>query len=662
MLKNKIFGGLFLSFAGALSMAVLLFAAPSDTPVADAVRAGDSATLRALLTQGVDVNAAQGDGMTALHWAAYKADVETAEILLYAGANVKATTRINAMTPLILAAQTGSARMIETLIENGADPNLTISTGTTPLMLAAAAGNPDAVNALIEAGAFVDAKENAQGQTALMFAASYNRDDAIKVLMENGADVALASTVVDVAARSPGRGRGGQTAARGRGAGTGGNQQAAVPAGGRGGQNPQAAAAAQAQSQGRGRNAQAAAAGRRGRGRGGQAQAAVPGQAAGQDAASPGGRGRRGQRGAAGAAARGRGRNAQAAATGAGGRGRGANAQSADTASDAPLLSASGLPVTSGNVGSVRRSSGGRRRGFGGDRPRRVDYLGGMTPLLFAVREGHSEATRTLLDQGADIDGVSPGDKSSPLLVATINGHFDLAKFLLDEGADPTLASMAGATPLYAVVNVKWAPEAGYPQPDTTQEETTYLDLMQALLDKGADVNAQLEKELWYTSYTFDLSRVDAGGATAFWRAAQVSDIDALKLLVAAGADAELANKDDVLPIHVGTGGGVHGNDEVLAPGGWLLAARYLVEELGADVNAKDKNGYTPLHNAASIGEIELVQYLVDKGANVRAVSNNGETTADMANGPRQRIQPFPETLALLRSLGSKFNSHCVSC
>ncbi len=658
-MRNKVIRGLFLSFAGAVSVTVLLLAAPSDTPVADAVRAGDNATLRSLLTQGADVNAAQGDGMTALHWAAYKADVETAEILLYAGANVRAATRINAMTPLILAAQTGSARMIEALLESGADPNLAIATGTTPLMLAAAAGSADAVSALIEAGAEVDATENAQGQTALMFAASFNRDAAIKVLMENDADATQASKVVDVAARSSrGRGRGGQTAARGRGAGTGGNQQAAaVPGGGRG-RNAQAAA-----SQGRGGNAQAAAAGRRGRGRGGQA-AATPGQDRGQNpAAAAGGRGRRGQRGQAGAQARGRGGNAQAAATRTGGRGRGANVQSAETASDAPLLSASGLPVTSGNVGSVRRQTGRRGRGFNrGDRPRRVDYLGGLTPLLFAVREGHFEATRSLLDQGADINAVTPGDKSSPLLVATINGHFDLAKYLLDEGADPKLASMAGATPLYAAVNVKWAPEAGYPQPDTTQEETTYLELMQAFLDKGADVDAQLEKELWFTSYTFDLSRVDAGGATAFWRAAQVSDIDALRLLVAAGADPEIANKDDVKPIHVGTGGGVHGNDEVLAPGGWLLAVRYLVEELGADVNSKDKNGYTPIHNAASIGESELVQYLVDKGGNVRAVSNNGETTADMANGPRQRIQPFPETLALLRSLGSKFNSNCVSC
>ena len=590
MLRKKLLGGLCLSFIGALSVTVLLLSAPSDTPVADAVRARDTATLRSLLIKGVDVNAAQGDGMTALHWAAYQEDVETAEILLYAGANVRAATRINAMTPLILAAQTGSAPMIETLLANGADPNIAIATGTTPLMLAAAAGNADAVTALIDAGADVDATENAQGQTALMFAASFNRDDAIQVLMENGADVAIASKVVDVAVRSArSRGRGGQTAARGRGAGTGGNQQAA--------------------------------------------------------------------------AAPGRGRNAQAAAAGGRGRGRGANAQSDETASDAPLLSASGLPVTSGNVGSVRRQSGGRGRRFNrGDRPRRIDYLGGLTPLLFAVREGHFEATKSLLDQGADINAVSPGDKSSPLLVATINGHFDLAGYLLDEGADPKLASMAGATPLYAAVNVKWAPEAGYPQPDTSQEATTYLELMQAFLDKGADVNAQLEKELWYTSYTFDLSRVDAGGATAFWRAAQVSDIDALRLLKAAGADPEIANKDDVKPIHVGTGGGVHGNDEVLAPGGWLLAVRYLVEELGAAVNAKDKNGYTPLHNAASIGESELVQYLADKGGNVRAVSNNGETTADMANGPRQRIQPFPETLALLRSLGSKFNSNCVSC
>ena len=190
----------------------------------------------------------------------------------------------------------------------------------------------------------------------------------------------------------------------------------------------------------------------------------------------------------------------------------------------------------------------------------------------------------------------------------------------------------------------------------------TYLDLMQALLDRSADPNVRLTKELWYTSYNFDLSRVDAGGATPFWRAAQVSDVAAMRLLVAAGADPNIGTNESVMPLHVATGGGVHGNDEMFAPGGWMPAVHYLVEELGADVNTVDDDGYTPLHNAASIGHDEMVQYLFDKGADVKAVSNDGETVADMANGPRQRIQPFPETIALLLKLGSPFSDNCVSC
>ena len=96
--------------------------------------------VRALLKQGVDVNAAQGDGMTALHWAARQGDVELAQMLLYAGANVKATTRLGGYTPLIMAAQIGSAPMIETLLKAGADPKAATTNGTTPLMLAAASG------------------------------------------------------------------------------------------------------------------------------------------------------------------------------------------------------------------------------------------------------------------------------------------------------------------------------------------------------------------------------------------------------------------------------------------------------------------------------------------------------------------------------------------
>jgi ankyrin repeat protein len=89
---------------------------------------------------------------------------------------------------------------------------------------------------------------------------------------------------------------------------------------------------------------------------------------------------------------------------------------------------------------------------------------------------------------------------------------------------------------------------------------------------------------------------------------------------------------------------------------------KFLVEELGADVNARDHNGYTPLHHAAARGDNELIRYLVSKAADATAVARSGQTTADMANGPVQRIQPFPETVALLESFGSKNNHRCMSC
>ena len=89
---------------------------------------------------------------------------------------------------------------------------------------------------------------------------------------------------------------------------------------------------------------------------------------------------------------------------------------------------------------------------------------------------------------------------------------------------------------------------------------------------------------------------------------------------------------------------------------------RYLVEELGADVNARDHEGYAPLHHAAARGDNELTRYLVSRGADVMVVSRRGQTTVDMANGPVQRIQPFPETIVLLEGLGAVNNHRCVSC
>jgi hypothetical protein len=121
-----------------------------------------------------------------------------------------------------------------------------------------------------------------------------------------------------------------------------------------------------------------------------------------------------------------------------------------------------------------------------------------------------------------------------------------------------------------------------------------------------------------------------------------------------------------VWPIHaaagVGYGEGYAANAHRHVPDGWMPALRFLVEELGADVNARDFNGYTPLHHAAARGDDEMILYLVEKGADVMAVSRKGQTTADMANGPVQRVQPFPATVALLEKLGSKNNHKCLSC
>ncbi len=162
-----------------------------------------------------------------------------------------------------------------------------------------------------------------------------------------------------------------------------------------------------------------------------------------------------------------------------------------------------------------------------------IGTQGGLTALHFAARQGSAAAARALVEGGADVNLPSPGDQASPLLVALINGHFDLAAYLLDKGANPNLLSDAGVSPLYAVLNVQWAPIAAYPQPRAhLQQSRGYLDVMKLLLDKGADPNARVRRKVWYSGYNFDQSGVDEAGATPFWRAAYAADVAAMKLLV----------------------------------------------------------------------------------------------------------------------------------
>lgn len=608
----------------ALSMAAVS-ASSADLRIVDAAAAGNLVSVRALIKAGADVNAAQGDGMTALHWAAMKDDAAMTQMLVAAGASPKAVTRLGDYTPIFFAAKNGNAAITRALLTAGADAKAATTLGLTPLMVAAAAGNPETITLLIDKGADVNAVEKITSETPLMFAAANNRPDAIKVLVARGADIKAASKLVDIvkqqaAARAAGGGgRGGGAAAGGRGGAPAPPvlidaatialvaQAGALPSDLKALQNPgPTAGGSQAVGQG-GRQGQAGQGGGQGGG----------GQAAGDDSTL------------------------------------------------AP-----------------------------------VDFMGGLTPLLFAARQGHIEAVTALVAAGADVNQVNPGDKSSPMLVATVNGNFDVAMYFLQHGGDPNLASTANATPLYAALNVQWAPHAFYPQPSPAQQKTSHLELMDALLTAGAKPNLRLVKKLWYTGYNFDQSGVDAKGTTAFWRAVQAGDLPAMKLLIAHGADPSIASiatnvrlpngrtsADATTPpfasatppaapaapvppaevpganaLLMASGAGFDGNFQVLSPLGFMPALKYLVEELHMNINALDAKGYSAVHYAAFRGDNEMIKYLVSKGADPKVVAKDGMTTVDYANGPVQRLQPFPETIKLLESMGAVNNHKCKSC
>jgi ankyrin repeat protein len=605
-------------------MTAWLGAAPSPSSVADAAMKGDRDAVRALLKQGADVSAAKGDGMTALHFAAERGDAAMTEMLVYAGANVAAVTRIGHYTPLHVASRAGNPAVVQALLKAGANVSArTTTSGVTPLHLAAASGSAAVVELLLDHGADADAGESEWGQTPLMFAAAENRVDAIRLLLERGADATIKTRTIDIAHQSQ----------LDRAAGN--VQKKVLEAAVVKGQQPTPR----------------------------QVQAAIEASrelyASGKIPPPE-----------------------EKPAAGRGGRGGADDANAANSFNPEEI----NPPVSN---------------------------KGGMTALLHAARQGHLEAARALLDGGAPIDQPGSGDATSPLLMAVINGEFDLAMFFIERGANVNLAAAGnGATPLWAAVNTQWQPRTRYPQPqEMEQQKATYLDVMKALLDRGADPDARLKTHPWYLVYSGCGNRncglADTAGSTAFWRAAYATDLDAMKLLVARGADPNIPTIAPNVPVRRGGGGppagaggpiaptaeanqakfnampvpaggpgalaihaaagveygeGFAGNAHRHAPDAWMAVMKYLVEELHADVNARDNDGYTPLHHAAARGDNEMINYLLSKGADVTAVARSGQTTADMANGPVQRISPFPATVALLEKLGSKNSHKCISC
>jgi ankyrin repeat protein len=169
------------------------FATAVESPVADAAMNGDRAAVQSLLKKKASVNAPQADGATAIEWAAYRDDLELADLLIAAGANPTIPNREGA-TAIQLAALHGSVAMLEKLLNAGANVNERGVNGETALMFAARNGSLPALNFLLKRGADVNAKETLRGTTALMWAVEQKHTDAVKLLIEHGAEVGVASS------------------------------------------------------------------------------------------------------------------------------------------------------------------------------------------------------------------------------------------------------------------------------------------------------------------------------------------------------------------------------------------------------------------------------------------------------------------------------------
>jgi uncharacterized protein len=285
---------------------------------------------------------------------------------------------------------------------------------------------------------------------------------------------------------------------------------------------------------------------------------------------------------------------------------------------------------------------------------------GGLTPLLFAARQGCVDCARVLLKAGADINATNPNGFSA-ILLAIINSHYDVAAFLLEQGADANIADEVGRTPLYAAVDMHTLPDSNLPWPSELNNQLTSLDLIQALLAHGANVNAQLKKQQPYRS------KVDRGadtmlgtGATPLLRAAKAGDTEVVKVLLAKGADPKLTTKFGMTPIMAASGLGTKEEDTTgrKKTEAQAIASIKLCLDAGADVNAIDTQGDTALHGAAQKGDDQVVQFLVDHGAKLDIKDKKGRTPLDAAMGlmgnggfDGSRRDVHESTAALLRKL-----------
>jgi uncharacterized protein len=281
---------------------------------------------------------------------------------------------------------------------------------------------------------------------------------------------------------------------------------------------------------------------------------------------------------------------------------------------------------------------------------------GGLTPLLLAAREGCVACARALVDGKADINAQDPRGVSAPL-IAIINGHYDVAAYLLDRGANPNLYDDTGRGALFAAVDFNTVPMSNRPAPPgIIEQEVSALALIAKLIEKGANVNAQLTKQQPYRA------KLDRGDDTML-TTGTTPLLRAMKLLLAAKADVKLATRAGITPLMAAAG---MGSKEEDATGRFkteedAIAAIDLCLAAGADVNATNGNGQTSIFAASQQGKDKVVAYLASKGADVNRKDRLGYTPLDASLGNAggsggfdgSRKDVHESTAALLRSLGA---------
>jgi ankyrin repeat protein len=548
------------------AIALLLFCVATSSvfaagraDVADAVMRGDQAALRRLVQQKADVNAAQVDGATALHWAVYRDDLAAVRLLLSAGAQVDVQNS-EGITPLYMAAMYGHTPMIEAFLKAGANARQQGPSGETLVMLGARSGNPSVIRLLLEAGADVNAKEPLRGTTALMWAAEQKHPAAVNALLAGGADVAAKSgpaglprnymsQKVNVANVETAMNRWREAVKNNR---TYEQQLAFEEANGK------------------------------------RVQRLTP-DFAKEDLASI----------------------AKFAVQAAAQFGAGLD-QILEFIT--PQLEINGRSVPEFTKILREQQAEAQAQAAANDDVIVAGLVGGggggLTAMTFAAREGDLESTKLLVAAGADINQTTEYGWT-PLLTATNNRHYQLAAWLVERGANVNLQNKGGWTPLYLATDNRNIEGGDYP---VAKPDMNDLEFITVLLDHGANPNLRV-KDNTLTRTIFTMQWFFEDGATPFVRAAQSGDVELMKLLLAHGADPKIPTEHGDTALSAAAGiGWVEGVTYERSRAANVQAVKLLLD-LDLDVNSANRDGRTPLMGAALKGRSEVVQLLVDKGA-----------------------------------------------